>query len=222
MRFEKTAPKERKTNKLVINMKPNLFRLSIIASIATIGINIFRWPLTDILTPFLEPILELAIYGFFLIIIIWSFIFGLIQMKNQKIKAFIPIIINIATVIIIYIVPFSTLTLEMDFYSNLNAREDVINKITNGELVPNVPYNDSLINLPAKYKNLSKGGGDIVVEYENENLNVLFFTFRGVMDNFSGFMYMSDDNEPERNDLSCTQILEVKKLKNHWYWIACK
>jgi hypothetical protein len=200
---------------------PIIFWLSIIASIVATSINIFRWSLIEILTPFLEPMLELAIYGFFLIIIIWSFIFGLMKMKSQKIKAFIPIIINIAAVIIIFVVPFTAITTKMDFYFHINEREDVIEKITNGELISNVSYNDSLINLPAKYKNLSKGGGNIVVEYENKNPNVFFFTFRGVIDNFSGFAYMSDGNEPERNDFLCTQILEVEKLKDHWFWLAC-
>lgn len=199
---------------------PIIFWLSIIVSTVAIVINIFRWSLVEILTPFLEPMLELIIYGFFLIIIIWSFIFGLMKMKSRKIKALIPCIINIATIIIIFIVPFTAIMLKIDFHFHLNDREEVIEKIKNGELVPDASHNN-LINLSGKYQNLSKGGGDIVVEYEDKNPNIFFFTFRGIIDNFSGFAYMSYDREPERNDFLCTEILEIKKLKNHWYWMAC-
>lgn len=199
---------------------PIIFWLSIIASTVAIVINIFRWSLFELLTPFLEPMLELAIYGFFLVIIIWSLIYGVIKVKSQKIKALIPAMINIAAVIIIVIVPFTAITLKMDFYFHLNEREDIIEKITNGELVPNVSHNNRLINLPAKYRNLSKGGGDIIVEYENENPNVFFFTFRGILDNFSGFVYRSDDNEPQKDDFGCNYI-ELEKLQKNWFWMSC-
>lgn len=199
---------------------PIIFWLSFIASVSAIVINIFRWSLVELFTPFLEPMLELAIYGFFLVIIVWSLIYGVTKIKSQKIKAFIPAIINIVAVTIIVIVPFTAITLKIDFYFHLNEREEVIEKITNDELVPNVFHNNSLINLPAKYRNLSKGGGDIIVEYENKNPNVFFFTFRGILDDFSGFVYRSDDNEPQKGDFGCDNI-ELEKLREHWFWMSC-
>lgn len=199
------------------------FWISVITSVLVIGINIFRRSLVDVFTPFFQPMFELTVYGFFLIIIIWSLVYGLIKVKSQKIKAFVPAIINIVAAVSIFTVPFAAITLKIDFYFHLNEREYVIEKVADGKLVPNVSYNKSLINLPKKYQNLSKGGGDIIVEYKNKDKdpNVFFFTFRGIIDTFSGFAYIPADKEPERTDFNCTEILEVEKLQDKWYWLSC-
>ncbi len=199
---------------------PLIFWLSVIASVIVILVSFFRWKLVDILTPFIEPILELIVFVFFLVAILWSLIFGLLKIKSQKTRAFVPLSINLVTLLIVLLVPFTALTLKMDFHFNINKREQVVEKIKNCELAPNVSHNDKLINLPTGYKHLSKGGGDVIVEYENKNPNVFFFTFRGILDNFSGFVYRADNNQPRNYDFGCEHV-ELEKLKDHWYWMSC-
>ena len=48
---------------------------------------------------------------------------------------------------------------------------------------------------------------------------IFFFTFRGILDNFSGFIYRSDDNPPLNGDFS-GDFVEMKKLRSHWFWAA--
>ena len=55
-------------------------------------------------------------------------------------------------------------------------------------LKPNVSHNASLIHLPKEYKHLSKGGGEILVEKTGKDLNIVFYTNRGMLDNFSGIV----------------------------------
>jgi len=56
------------------------------------------------------------------------------------------------------------------------------------------------------------------VEKKETEMYVLFFRYKGVLDNFSGYMYRSDDSPP-RNEFG-GDYFEVIRLRPHWYWIA--
>lgn len=90
-----------------------------------------------------------------------------------------------------------------------------------GELSPNVSHNEGLIALPKEYAHLSKGGGEVLVEREGATLKVFFFTFRGVLDNFSGFAYISDNASLHQSDFN-GDFHEITKKKDHWYWGSSK
>jgi len=66
---------------------------------------------------------------------------------------------------------------------------------------------------------LSNGGGDILLEKANEQYFVLFFTYRGVLDNFSGFVYSSDNKKPQLRQFG-GYIKAIVKMKKHWYYIS--
>ena len=110
----------------------------------------------------------------------------------------------------------SNLILKIDFAFNLDKREEVVEMIQNKVLTSNVSHNSSIIELPSKYKNLSKGGGEVNVKEGS----IFFYTFRGILDNFSGFVYMPDDNEPYKHDFLCSHM-QLKKMKDHWFWMGC-
>jgi hypothetical protein len=44
-------------------------------------------------------------------------------------------------------------------------------------------------------------------------------TFRGILDNFSGFMYRFNDTAP-RDGVFTGEFLEIKRLSKNWYWTA--
>ena len=62
------------------------------------------------------------------------------------------------TILLMIIIPFNQIVIDIDFKTNKSGRNEVINKIQDGILKPNVSYNSSLIHLPDQYKHLSKGG----------------------------------------------------------------
>jgi hypothetical protein len=105
----------------------------------------------------------------------------------------------------------------LDFKLNKKAREEVVQMIRNSSLKPNVPHSSSLIQLPEKYHRLSKGGGEIVIE-KNGNL-ILFFTYRGILDNFSGFVYSPNDKKPSQRDFD-GDFKQVEKLDKNWYFVG--
>lgn len=132
-----------------------------------------------------------------------------------------PITINMVTILIVWFVPFTGIAITRDFSANLKGREKVISIIQSGDLLSNVSHNESLIALPKEYAHLSKGGGEVVVERDGDTLKVFFFTFRGVMDNFSGFACISDNTELYQGDFN-GDFLEIEKKKDYWYWGASK
>ncbi|WP_246277414.1 hypothetical protein [Neobacillus endophyticus] len=91
--------------------------------------------------------------------------------------------------------------------------------VVNGEIKPNVTDNSSLIHLPKKYDHLSAGGGDIVVEKTSNGYNILFFTFRGVLDGFSGFVYATTDQKPLKNAFD-GDIKEINRMAKNWFFIS--
>jgi len=49
----------------------------------------------------------------------------------------------------------------------------------------------------------------------------LFFTFSGVLDNFSGYAYVAEDSESAvRAFLQGDDLQEIIKERDHWYWIS--
>ena len=204
----------------ILKRKITIMELSVIGSVAIILLNIFRWSLVDVLTPFLEPFVEIIVGGFFLILLIRSIVTAISRFKKEGKKALVPLIINAATLLIVFFVPFTRLTIALDFRMNLSAREQVVGMIQNKNLVPNVSYNKELLALPKQYQNLSKGGGEVLVEPTEGSSNIFFFTFRGVTDNFSGFVYRSDDKQPSNGDFGCDYV-NLIKMREYWYWMSC-
>lgn len=197
--------------------KPVIFWFSLICGFLLIFLNIFRWSLVDILTPFLEPFLELLIYILFFIASIWSFIYLFIRVKKEKYKSTLPFAVCLVSFLIIYFVPFDSIMLDIDFFSHNAQRGEVVKMIQDGRIEVNYTNDETIIKLPEKYKQLSRGGGEVLVERKDGVTKVLFFTFRGVLDNFAGFIYKSDNTEPLKSDFY-GDFKEFKKYKDHWFW----
>ncbi len=117
--------------------------------------------------------------------------------------------------------PCANTMLDLDFNTNLIDREKIISMVQSGELKPNVSYNQNLIQLPDEYKHLSKGGGDIMIEREGDTLKIFFFTFRGILDNFSGFAYIADNSVLSQTDFN-GDFDEIIKKREHWFWGASR
>jgi hypothetical protein len=195
---------------------------SIITSVLLLSISLFRWTLVDILTPFLQPLLELVVWGSAILVLICALIYMVMNIKRIKLLAAIPMLISLSVVLIAFFVPFTKLVIEYDFRSNLQERTAIVEQIQSGQLKPNISYNARLIMLPPKYRHLSKGGGEVEYEtYGSKTIGVFFFTFRGILDNFSGFIYRSDDNNPSPTDFG-GDFIEITKLRDHWFWAASR
>ena len=197
----------------------HLLVTAIFSSIILIGITAWFWELVDILTPFFMPFLMGTVWVFFLVVLLWSIVHIKRKKRNNNIFSFSPLIVQLCSIIIIFTVPFTAILLDYDFNHNLADREKVVSQIISGELKPNESQHYTLILLPPEHRHLSKGGGDIMVEYHEEKIYVFFFTYRGILDNFSGFMYRSDGTPPQNGDFG-GDYFQTKWIKDNWYWVA--
>ncbi|TJZ41012.1 hypothetical protein FA002_05385 [Priestia megaterium] len=193
--------------------RSRLLLLSLISSLFVILVSLFQWDLVDIITEFLMLPIWLFVYAFFIIITIWTLIHLFKKRKWQ------PFLIQLITISLWFSFPFNQVNLDLNFKIHQEKREEVATKIENGVIKPNVSDSPSLIQLPKKYTQLSKGGGDIAVETKGKAKSILFFTYRGMLDNFSGFVYNPNDNKPSKSDFN-GDFKQIKKVHKNWYYVS--
>jgi hypothetical protein len=173
----------------------------------------FQWKIIDIITVFLILPVLLLVFGFFIFITILAII-TLFKNKDWK-----PIVIQVITILLLFFIPFNQIVLDIDFKLNKSKREEVVKMVEKGEIKPNVSYNSSLIHLPEKYQHLSSGGGEIVMKKSGDGYNILFFTYRGIMDNFSGFVYTPNDQKPSKKAFD-SDSKDIEKMDKNWYFLG--
>ncbi|MGE1114644.1 hypothetical protein ACQJ0K_23100 [Priestia megaterium] len=193
--------------------RSRLLLLSLISSLFVILVSLFQWDLIDMITEFLMLPIWLFVYAFFIIMTIWTSIHLFKKRKWQ------PFVIQLITISLWFLFPFNQVNLDLNFKIHQDKREEVATQIENGVIKPNVSDSPSLIQLPKKYTQLSKGGGDIVVETKGKAKSILFFTYRGMLDNFSGFVYNPNDNKPSKSDFN-GHFKQIKKVHKNWYYVS--
>jgi len=96
---------------------------------------------------------------------------------------------------------------------------DVVEQVRSGALTRKAP-DANLIKLRG-WNSLSLGGNEIVVHQAAEGPYVLFFTFRGVLGHYSGFLYVPEGGSPESYaNSNGDRFIEVTPLEPHWYFVA--
>lgn len=174
----------------------------------------FQWDLVDILTPFVEPGLKGFLWLLFCATSMLAFYVLLCARGAGVVRRLLPMAATIIALILLLTVDFTALILDLDFKTNLANREKCV-----AEFLNHVENNSEMAALPAKFAHLSKGGGEVMIVAQGKEREFLFFTYRGVLDNFSGFLYRSDSQEPTTGKLT-GQYGHVKKLRDHWYFVA--
>lgn len=86
-----------------------------------------------------------------------------------------------------------------------------------GELLPNVSHNAKIISLP-EYG--VSNGNAIVIEGERDNPYVFFFTYRGILDNYSGFLWVPEGGDPSQFGDASDKGTEITHYGGQWYFIG--
>ncbi|HFK1747180.1 TPA: hypothetical protein ACGX4N_004003 [Bacillus cereus] len=194
-------------------MKKKLTKITMISGIIIIIYNLTKWYLVQLVTPFFMPFVSIAIYGSFFIIFIIGII-NFIKCKNWK-----PLVIQLIIIIICIYVPFVKIFMKLDFIIYKEDRKQVIELIEQKKLIPNVEYNSKMIHLPKQFVSTSKNGGDILVQEKENSTLIFFYTYRGILDNFSGFIYSFNDIKPIKSDFN-SDFKEIIKVEKNWYYVT--
>jgi len=193
---------------------------SILSSFSIIALSAFEWLIIDRITPFLYAPLAGLIWVFFIAMAIVS-VTSIFRFKKLGYVSFVPIGVQIVAFLLVLFVPFTNFWLKANFFLHKSQREEVIAKVRRGDLKSNVSYNTTLIALGDSYSLVSMGGNEIVVEEHHGKKYILFYTFRGVLDNYSGFLYVPKGSDPSNfSDLNEEQSTQIEALEENWYYVS--
>lgn len=191
--------------------------LSIVASFLLLFSKVFELALYRILFSIFGPIAQLLIFIFFFLILIWSLIYAIKNRRRER-KYKHPLFINLTTLALFLFFPF----LEINFYINLKKRKEVVNLVrSTQDETGEVFFYGKTFQLPKKYRNLSvEFEGNITYKKNNQELQVFFPTFIGILDSYSAFVYNSENTEEAVRGY-CTDVVALEKLIDYWYWVSC-
>lgn len=102
--------------------------------------------------------------------------------------------------------------IELDKY--MDERLEIIEMVKNNELEY---YFEKNIKLP-KYKNVSQDG-EIYVYQNDEEQVIGFWVFRGMQSGSTELIYSSKGEELIKENETGHPIIEIKKLKDNWYYV---
>jgi hypothetical protein len=199
-----------------------VLRASILLGAILLAVSIFRWTLVKVLTPFIEPTLESILRVAFVIVLLWALVHFIWQAKKLGAKrAGTPLLVNVSVLLIVLFVPFSEITVGLDFRWNYRKRAEVVSDVLDGKMNQFITNSGGLgdfIHLPSSYRGLSDGDDIMVYRRDGQTL-IFFFDFRGILDSFSGFVYSTDDTTPKNGDFG-GQFVEIDHLRPNWYWAS--
>lgn len=196
---------------------PQCFNACLVASLMLLVVAFAQWWLIDWLTPFLMPILYLVVLACFGAVFMWSMVSAI----RKRPRSVASLAVCTGTLLIWTFVPFSDLWVRANYWYYRDARDVVVARVLAGSLRPNVEHNSSLITLPPGTPQVSMSGNQIVVEEHDGRKLVFFYTFRGILDNYAGFLFVPKDANPlSYSDLGepcCTQFV---KYSDRWFWVS--
>jgi hypothetical protein len=135
--------------------------------------------------------------------------------RTDRSASLLPLFTLVLLVGTAQLIDFTDLWLRAYFAVGRSGREEIVRQVQAGELRPDA--GSRLIRLPAGYRWLSLDGGEIVVDRDK----ILFFTFRGVLDHFAGFVYSPDGSMPTDDDFQGDYFL-IRQMDVSWYYVSSK
>jgi hypothetical protein len=192
---------------------------AVIVSLVTLSIATFELSMGDLPSALvLMGIVPLAAL-LFLACLLWS-ASQLLRIRNDGAKFALPFAICVATLLALQYAPLQQIYLNHNFWRYRAERDRIVEKIENGELVPNVDYNKQLIALPRRDAAVS-AGGDIVIEDVDEGVYVLFLTSRGLKHYFTGFLRVPPNGDPKKFfEFADAPPRQLVRYDKEWWFVA--
>jgi len=204
-----------------IRWVPRVEQVAIVVSACLVLVTAFQWSLVELLTPFLMVPLQGILWLLFIIVAVWSVVHS-IRYRKQR-RNLIPAIICAASLGMVTLVPFTKIWLHINFASNKSARERVVQEVSEGTLTPNRVFANGvgMISLPNQTWNISAGGNEIEMAKRDGKTYVFFFTFRGILNSYSGFLYVPTGGDPSAfSDVNEDPRVVSVRYDNHWFFVS--
>lgn len=144
----------------------------------------------------------------------------LLRIRKDGAKFAAPFAICAATLLVLQYAPLQQIYLGQNFWRHRADRVRIVEKVENGELLPNVDYNKNLIALPRRDADVS-AGGDIVIEDVDEGVYVLFLTSRGLKHYFTGFLRVPPNGDPKKFfEFADKPPSRLDRYDREWWFVA--
>jgi hypothetical protein len=200
---------------------PRIAFMSILASAVLLLLHVFEWSIIDAVTPFLFLPLEGIAWLIFIAVSIGSVVHWIRHRRLRR--SWLPLLICCATVCLVFTVPFTRLWLRVDFVVRRHAREHIVQDVSAGKLGPfsGDGQKTRVISLPADAPQVSMGGNEILEEVHDGKTYLFFFTFRGILDSYAGFLFVPTGGDPRAfGDLNETPATSITRYSEHWFFAS--
>jgi uncharacterized membrane protein len=192
--------------------------LIVLPFIGWVAVDVFQWEIIHVVTPFLMlPLMGVSFAAACVILIIclvqtirYCGIYGFTGPSLLRLV--------IITVLIVFLV-LSLFLPVADSYekARFSAFSDTFDHAA--QEIKTRYADEGTTTLPPQYAFLSRGGGEVMVVGEDKGRAVLFYSYRGIMDNYSVYAY-APDNNAFCALMDCEDWFEVVPLREHWYFCA--
>lgn len=194
--------------------KPFPLRLMIVTLILWILICAAQWEIIHVLTPFLMFPLQVICFVIAAVIFTICTARTVLQWKRESFSRSICIrIIVVALFVFSLFLPLDDIY-EQARFSVLATRFDA-----SAQEIIAAETSARTISLPSEYRCLSRGGGEAIVFGEGQKKVVLFFSYRGILDNYSVYAYAPND-QAYSNLLRYENWIQVTSVRDGWYFCA--
>jgi hypothetical protein len=120
--------------------------------------------------------------------------------------------------ILVLVTPFTDLWLAVNYRWYRSDRERIVRLVQDGRLLAG---QGGIVALPRGEPYVSVGGNEIVVEEHEGKRYVFFYSFRGVLDNYSGFLFVPDGGTPTQfSDLWEADSTQLRRLDGQWFFAS--
>jgi hypothetical protein len=176
-----------------------------------------EWWLIDLVTPFLFPPLLLLVVIAYVASAVWGLVHA-VRHRRQGWSAMAPLLVATAVGALVLLTPFTDLSLNLNYCWYRGARIRIVQDVQTGRLAP---AKRGVLALGSREPYVSMGGNDLLVEEHEGRRYVLFFTYRGVLDHYSGFLFVPNGGDPTQfADLAEARSTQIRQLDPGWYFVT--
>ena len=192
--------------------------LSALTSLCLLFAHAFLWTIVEWVTPLMITPVMLGAWFIFGVGLFAALLTAFLCRKQGR-AAFRPLLLSVGAGALALFVPWTNVALELDFRLHRSDRERIVHALERGALP--VDSSSSVLKLPAGEPELSAGGNQVLWQDHDGKKFVFFFTYRGVLDNYSGFLHVPAGADPAQfSDLGEADSTQFVRYSEQWYFAA--
>lgn len=185
---------------------------SIISSFILLLFHVFRWELLETFTLLLMPIIWLGVYGFFFI----NYLIAIFHIFRKKDR--LAFYLQSLVFLLVLIIPFERILIDFNFTINKSQLSEVVSMVQNQTIKPLTNSSKATVELPKKYAHLSTDDGSIKIEELDGEYSILFYTYKGIQDDFNGYIFSPNEKKPSIYSFG-GDLKEIQRIDENWYYV---